>query len=231
VHTYAVLDFQISIRPIEESAAPRSRENGFHARIIPAAALSVETSAPGAEIADAFATLLKESGAPEVIRKHVVFDDAELKDPVQTRALQQELGADVIVGGGLAESGKYLTVTSVRADNAVVLSTVTHQVPTPEVHAFVMAVKGEAYVRRAGSGEEARILALQPLYAGDQVRCEPGGELVIQINSDVFQIRPSDGWFTVRAPIKSNLFQNALPAIARTIFGRSQERYMIAVSR
>jgi hypothetical protein len=227
--TYAVLNFQISTQP--SAAAPGSRsENGFSGNLV-LVALRVEPSALASEIADAFAANLKESGATNVIRKHVVFSDAELKDPSRTRALREELGADVIVGGRLDESAELLTVTSVRADNAKVVGLVTQPAPKQVLKAYVALVKGPAYLRVAGSEEEVGIRYFQPLHAGDQVRCGSDGDLVIVINDKPFKIKPSDGWFTVRASIKSSLLKSALPAIAQALFEESQVKYITAVSR
>ncbi len=229
--TYAVLDFQISTRSRAALATPGSRrENGFSGNLI-LVALGVETSALGSEIADAFATNLKESGATNVIRKHVVFSDADLKDVSRTRALREELQADVIVGGRLDESAELLTVTSVRADNAKVVGKVTQPAPTQELKVYVASVKEPAYLRVAGSKEEVGIQLFQQLHAGDQVRCGTDGDLVILINDKVFHIKPSDGWFTVKASVRPKFLNGALPAIARTLFEESQAQYIVAASR
>ncbi len=87
------------------------------------ARMSSENAALGRMVADAFASELKENGAAKVVRKAMVFSESDLTDAKRTRALRQELGVDIVVGGKLAESGDNLTVLSVRAQDAVVLAT------------------------------------------------------------------------------------------------------------
>lgn len=87
------------------------------------ARMSSENAALGRMMADAFASALKENGAAKVVRKAVLFSKSDLRDAKRMRTLRQELGVDIVVGGELAESGENLTVSSVRAQDAVVLAT------------------------------------------------------------------------------------------------------------
>jgi hypothetical protein len=236
--TYVVLDFQVSTLGTK-NRPDSGREGAFLGRMLP---LSMRIPNLGRKIADAFVPELKESGAAKVVRKNVVFSEADLKNANRTNSLRQELGADVVVGGTVVESGEYLTATSVRAQDAVVLGVSREKVEDPRALrqsfmvsrgtnkktalGFVMEMEGSAYVRAAGSAEEVPLRNLEPLYPGDQVRSNDGGDLVIQINGRVFRIKPSDGWFTVRGPAEI-----ALRGLAKTIFEMSEEKYAVVGGR
>jgi hypothetical protein len=225
---YVVLSFQSST-PI--AAEGQSSENLMGARIIPTS-LSSRATSSGQRFADIFAANLRKTGAAKVIRKNVVFSEAELKDVKQTRSLRQELHVDVVVGGKLSD--EYLTVMSVRADDAKVLEnnrTKLEETPVEDVRAYVVTVKGLAYVREAGSTEEVRIRLFQQLHKGDRVRCAPDGEIAIEINNEMFKVNSEDAWFTVRAPLQTSQFESTIRAVAGALFKHSEERYITAVSR
>jgi hypothetical protein len=222
---FAVVDFQVPVR------------------------MNAERADLGAKIADAFASSLKEEGAWKVVRKAVVLKESDLADPTRTRALREELGVDVVVGGRLIESGEYLTVESVLAENGRLLSTSksdlggngpsqgiefwaakgTRQI---EVTAFVLEIKGPAYLLPKASNKVVAInRALQDLQAGDRVRCGTGGELTIEINGVLFRIEPSEKWFTVDATSEPPRMLELLSGMSRTILTESELSYKVVVKR
>jgi hypothetical protein len=223
--TYVVLDFPIGA-PKQEPAS----EHTFRARIIPAS-LSVESLSIEQTYADVIVANLKESGAAKVLRKHVAFSEAELKDANRTRALREELGANVIVGANLTNSDK-LIIKSVRAQDAAVLDTrlvkLFDDTLTQQVNAIVVAISG--HVVRALGTSEVPIHFGDALHTGDRVRCVDG-TVVITINGNAFDISPDAGWFTVRPPVQPSHFNTLLRALTRAIFQQSEKRYIIAASR
>jgi len=181
-------------------------------------ALAAKNESLGRTIADAFASSLKDKWTGTVIRKAVLFTEAELKDPRVTQTLKKELGVAVIVGGRIAESGLDVDVSavSVRAADAVVLGSgqsrfdlTTLQVVeatggyqgADKRQFFIVSARGQVYLRTKGSSEEVKVSSGTVLTTGDQVRCEVGGEVGIYFAGGVqFKIPCSNEWFSPQPP-------------------------------
>ncbi len=213
------------------------------------AELSAQRADLGGKIADAFASSLREQTSSQVIRTAVVLTTADLANPARTLPLKRELGADVLVGGKLGDSGKDLTIESVRALDGQLLATtksdidakspsqivefwVARSLRQTDLTAFVMEFKSPAYLLAHDSDQEVPITrTFQDLDAGDRVRCGRGGELAIEINGVLFRIEPSEKWFAVDATSASATAEQLLGEMSEKIITESKSKFHVVASR
>jgi hypothetical protein len=88
--------------------------------------------------------------------------------------------------------------------------------------ALVERLSGAVVLQQKGNAKSLRLNAksdlARPLYAGDRVHCEPGGELTLRIGNRVTELDEKSGWFTISRPAdaKSDRIQKALAEYGRT---------------